>query len=152
MNEFHKPATAREVAERISAGMLTKETPDVFAENGAYITPFALPGAPARIEGRTAIMEHMQAVASSEAASALELQEVIPTFHEGKDPEVVVMQFKVKGKSRVTGEAFELDSSIGVLRVRGGKIVEWHDYPNIIGGAAASGTLGRLAAMLAQVG
>ncbi|MFF9351711.1 nuclear transport factor 2 family protein [Streptomyces sp. NPDC014734] len=152
MNEFHKHATAREVAERISAGMLTKETPDVFAENSAYITPFALPGAPARIEGRAAIMEHMRAVASNEAASALELQEVIPTFHEGKDPEVVVMQFKIKGKSNVTGEAFELDSSIGVLRVCHGEIVEWYDYPNIIGGAAAGGTLGQLAAMLGQIG
>ncbi|GFE13618.1 hypothetical protein Sgleb_16650 [Streptomyces glebosus] len=152
MNEFHKHATAREVAEQISAGMLAKETPDVFAEDSAYITPFALPGAPARIEGRTAIMEHMRAVASSEAAKALEIQEVIPTFHEGKDPEIVVMQFKVKGKSNVTGEAFELDSSIGVLKVHRGKIVEWHDYPNIIGGSAAGGTLRQLAAMLSQIG
>lgn len=152
MNDIQKHATARDVAERIAAGMLTKETPDVFAEDAVYITPFSLPGFPARIEGREAIMEHMRAAGSNEAANALELLEVIPTYSEGKDREVVVMEFKVKGKSKVTGDSFEFDSSIGVLRVRCGKVVEWRDYPNIIGGSAAGGTLKQLAAMLEQMG
>jgi ketosteroid isomerase-like protein len=152
VNDVHRHVTAYDVAKRIADGILKKETPDVFAEDAVYITPFSVPGAPSRIEGREAILEHMRNAGSSEAAKALEIQEVIPTFHKGKDPEVVVMEFTLKGTSQVTGEAFEFDSSIGVLTVRHGKVVQWRDYPNLIGGASAGGMLKELAAMLSQIG
>ncbi len=142
--------TPLEVAETVRTSIAGKNTTvDLFAEDAVYETPFTLPGAPERIEGRAAIVAHMKAAAEGPAAAALEIKDVTATFHPTRDPEVVVMEFRVSGVSTTEQKPFDFASSIGVLTVRHGKIQHWRDYPNMIGGAAAAGFLKQFAAMLA---
>jgi ketosteroid isomerase-like protein len=151
VTEKQKHLTAREVAEAIADSVATKQAPDVFAEDVVYIMPFALPGAPTRIEGRAAVEAMFEAARSSAASNALKIQEVVPTFYEGEDSDVVVFETLIRGESTATGQPFEFNSSIGVLSVRDGRLVQWRDYPNTITGALESGTLPQLITRLQQL-
>lgn len=120
---------------------------DLFAPDGVYELPFAPPGMPARLEGKPAIKEGM-ATHAANARRMLDIQGAEMTIHELADPEVVVVEFEAYGTAVQTGDKFRFPSSIGVIRVRDGNIVSYRDYPNVIGGAAAAGTLPQLAAAL----
>ncbi len=140
--------TALQVAEQIAASVQTKVLPTNFAENAVYVMPFAIPGTPQTITGSAAILAHFQAGSSNPASQALEIQQVNPTYYQGQDPGVVVFELEIQGVVTATGDAFTLNSSIGVLTVRCGEIVSWHDYSNIIGGSAAAGTIPQLVTVL----
>jgi ketosteroid isomerase-like protein len=85
---------------------------------------------------------------SARSRQILDIQGADATIHELADPEVVAVEFEAYGTVIPTGERFRFPSSIGVIRVRDGYIVSYRDYPNVIGGAAAAGTLRQLAASL----
>jgi ketosteroid isomerase-like protein len=143
---------AREIAERIRRSMEqvaatgTDDLDGLFAEDAFYELPFAPPGLPRRVEGREEIVAYLSA--GTKRALALGIKKVHSVVHECADPEIAVLELQVEGESPATGDSFRFDSSIGVIRVRDGQILSWRDYPNIIGGAAVSGTLPQLAAML----
>lgn len=91
----------------------------------------------------------MAARAADGMSGVLDIQHADAVVHTTTDPEVVVLETEVSGVNTGTGEPFRFTSSIGVLRVRQGKIVSWRDYPNFLGGAEAAGALPQLGAMLA---
>lgn len=148
-----RPPGVRKIAERIRKGVEdvadrgTGALDDLFAEDAVYELPFAPPGHPRRVKGGEEIVAHL--TAASERALGLGIKKVHSVVHECADPDVGILELQVEGESTATGESFRFDSSIGVIRIRDGRIVSWRDYPNVIGGAAVSGTLPQLAAMLA---
>ncbi|MDH6121818.1 nuclear transport factor 2 family protein [Kitasatospora sp. GAS204B] len=144
-------ATPLQVAQQIATSVVTKVMPDVFADNAVYLPKFALPGAPQCIVGKDAILQYFAAASSSPASSALQIQELDPVYYPGSDPEVVTMEFTIKGVNTTTGKPFDFNASIGVLRVQNGRIVEWHDYSNSIGGATAAGMLPQLIGALQTI-
>ncbi|MDH6121819.1 ketosteroid isomerase-like protein [Kitasatospora sp. GAS204A] len=151
MSDDQKVLTPLEVAEAIAKSVVTKVMPDVFAEDAVYVPRFALPGAPQSIAGKDAILQYFAAASSSPASGILKIEDLEPAYYQGKDPEVVVMEFTIKGVNNNSGKPFGFNSSIGMLRVRHGRIVEWHDYPNMIAGATAAGTLPQLISVLEKI-
>ncbi|MBC6461840.1 nuclear transport factor 2 family protein [Actinomadura sp. HBU206391] len=145
---------AQEIAERIRRSL--EETGEagtgaldgLFTEDAVYELPFAPPGRPRRIEGREEIVAHL--TAGAERALGLGIKKVHSVIHECADPQVAILELQVEGESPATGDSFRFDSSIGVIRIRNGRIASWRDYPNIIGGAAVFGTLPELAATLSR--
>ncbi|WBB72184.1 hypothetical protein O7602_21015 [Micromonospora sp. WMMD1128] len=119
----------------------------LFAVDGVYESMFTLPGMATRFEGRDVIREHLRTRLGG-AAAVLDTREVNVTTYPGADPEILVVSVELVGFSRGTDSDFRIHSSLGVLRIRGGEIVTYHDYPNAIGGSAAAGSLDKLGALL----
>src|SRR5262245_15713437 len=90
---------------------------ELLAIDGVVEWPFAVPGAPRRLEGRDAFRDFL---ARSASASALRLDDLrVLAVHETADPEVIVIETATCGTVAATGRRFELPA-IAVLRVRGG--------------------------------
>lgn len=143
-------ATAREVVERLRVAMETRNNDDFidqFAEDGVYEAPFALGDTPSRFDGITEIRTHLGA--ENPMANLLEFHKVSVDVQQSIDPEVVTVEFRIEGKSLGTGELFAFPSSIGVIRVRDGKIAYYRDHANILRGAQLAGVLPQFAASLA---
>ncbi|MEZ0110259.1 ketosteroid isomerase-like protein [Catenulispora sp. EB89] len=143
-------ATTAEVIERLRAAMESGQNEQFvsqFAPDAVYETPFGLDG-PKRWEGFEAISEHLLGVAANSARSLLTFDRVTVTVHPGADPEQATAQFTIEGTVNATGEPFVLPSSIGVIRVRDGKITGYQDYTNTLRGAQIVGGLQQFAAML----
>ncbi|MEV6800339.1 hypothetical protein AB0M91_18605 [Micromonospora rifamycinica] len=123
---------------------------DLFAVDGVYETMFTLPGMPTRFEGRDVIREHLRTRLGG-AAAVLDTREANLTTYPGADPEILVVSVELVGFSHGTNSDFRINSSLGVLRIRGGEIVTYNDYPNAVGGSAAAGSLDKLGALLISV-
>ncbi|HEY4454827.1 MAG TPA: nuclear transport factor 2 family protein [Pseudonocardiaceae bacterium] len=142
--------TAREVVEFMRAGNYGQGGAE-FAPDAVYETPFGLPGEPRRFDGPDAINAHFARRGADPLAKAigtLELTERTATVYDTADPEVVVFELGLAGTAKVTGEPFAFTASIGVVTVRGGKIVHWRDFPNFVVAAETTGALPQLAVML----
>jgi len=61
-----------------------------------------------------------------------------------------MFEFEPSGVSKDAGEPFRFTSSIGVLAVRDGKIVQWRDVMNFLGAAEATGVTAALAELIAR--
>lgn len=119
-----------------------------FAEDGTYELPFALPGTPNRSAGIADIRARFEAIAQSPATKLIEVISVAANVIESTDPNVLTVELRTKGKARTSGEAFEVQSSIAVIRFENGKVKQYRDYPNSIGIAKAAGVLSQFAASL----
>ncbi|PPK71469.1 nuclear transport factor 2 family protein [Actinokineospora auranticolor] len=117
-----------------------------FAEDAVYETPFVLGGRPSRWEGYAAISEHLGQ--ANPVRGLLEFTRVTVEVHQGADPHEATVQFAIEGRVRATGEAFALPSSVGVVRVRDGKVVRYQDYVNTLRGAQVAGVLPQFAESL----
>ncbi|MCP2256610.1 Ketosteroid isomerase-related protein [Streptoalloteichus tenebrarius] len=148
MTERNTVPGPREIVERMRRGMVGDTAAIEFAEDAVYETPFALPGSPRRFEGREAIQNHLAARSAEGMRAALDIRDAVATVYETTDPDVVAFEFELSGVSVPAGTPFRFTSSIGVLRVRDGRITHWRDFPNFLGGAEAAGALPQLAAML----
>ncbi len=105
---------------------------EMMSEDFVMEFPYARPGMPTRVEGRTNVLMHLAKVGQDVAVdSASDL-----VVHETKDPEVVILEFEGHGRSVRTGEPYE-QRYISVIRARGGKIVHFKDYWNPIQGLKA---------------
>ncbi|QMU71598.1 nuclear transport factor 2 family protein [Streptacidiphilus sp. P02-A3a] len=151
MTEATDQTTSRlELVERLRTAMETKDKHafvDQFADDGVYELPFALDGAPSRWEGIDTIRALL--TADSPMSKLLDIQRVSVQAQPGVTPDVVTVEFTVEGKNASTGEAFSFLSSIGVIRVRDGKIVYYRDYPSSLRGAQVAGMLKPYAESLA---
>jgi uncharacterized protein len=97
---------------------------DLFAPDAVIESPFAPPGAPARLEGREAIREYSRQV----MASPLRFEDFEVTgLHQTQDPEVVIVEVRTNGTLTTTGQSFAA-TSIQVLRIREGQIVLFRDF------------------------
>jgi ketosteroid isomerase-like protein len=137
------PDSPRGVFEQLAYGVSDgkwHELPKLYAEETHVTHPF-LPGSPT-LKTRKELREHF----ALGAASATQLQARDLVVHESTDPEVIVGEFDYQGTSGI-GRPFRV-SSIFVLRVRDGLIVESRDYSDHLALAAASGRLAELTARL----
>lgn len=137
------PDSPRGVFEQLAYGVSDgqwHELPELYAEETHVTHPF-LPGSPT-LKTRKELREHF----ALGAASATQLQARDLVVHESTDPEVIVGEFDYQGTSGI-GRPFRV-SSIFVLRVRDGLIVESRDYSDHLALAAASGRLAELTARL----
>jgi ketosteroid isomerase-like protein len=99
----------------------------MFAPDGVVELPFPLPGMPRRIEGREAIRMVFAPVWRALKDSGRRIEKVDPiAVHEGRDPELVVIEFDVHGVE-ASGTPYRL-SYVHVVTVRDGRIAVLRDY------------------------
>jgi uncharacterized protein len=99
---------------------------DLYAPDAVIESPFAPPGAPARLEGREAIREYSRHV----IASPLRLDDYeVTELYQTQDPEVVIVEMRAKVTLTTTGQSFAT-TSIQILRIRDGQIVLFRDFAN----------------------
>ena len=139
----------REVAEQVRRMVAGEgvEFADLFAEDGVLAYPFGLPGQPAELRGREAIRSHFSNM--SGARDLLVMEGVEALIRETDDPEVVVAEITHHGWSKAADAPYE-HKALGVIRVRGGEIVQYDDYMNPIAVARLLGRTGELAAALSH--
>jgi uncharacterized protein (TIGR02246 family) len=99
---------------------------DLFAPDAVIDSPFAPPGAPARVEGREAIREYSRQV----MASPLRVEDFeVTELYQTQDPEVVIVEMRAQATLTTTGQSFAA-TSIQILRIREGQIVLFRDFAN----------------------
>jgi len=98
---------------------------DLCADDVVFEFPFAPPGRPARVEGKPALGDYLQALAGRvrlEGVSNLEI-------HETVKPDVAIIEMTMTGTVTATGAPYE-QSYVSVLTVRDGLIARYRDYWN----------------------
>lgn len=98
---------------------------DMLAEDGVMEFPYATPGFATRLEGRTAIAEHLAGVPGLIAFDRIGE----PDVHFSNDPDVVIIEFEGFGRGVETGEPYD-QRYISVIRTHGGRITHYRDYWN----------------------
>ena len=141
------PLSPREVAEQVRRMVAGEGVifADLFAPDGVLAYPFAPPGTPAELAGREAIRAHFAGLGS--ARELLDMDGVEAVVRETDDPEVVVTEITHHGWSRAAGAPYRF-TALGVIRVRGGRIVRYEDYMDPIAMARMLGRTADLAAAL----
>jgi ketosteroid isomerase-like protein len=128
--------SAREVFESMQRGWV--ENPmiidDLLAEDVVVEMPFAAPGRPKRITGRSEFIAFATAGRAAMPVRIEERRNVV--VHETADPDVIVVEYELVGVSTITDQRAAV-SFIGVLRAKGGKIAGWREYQDTAGIAAA---------------
>jgi ketosteroid isomerase-like protein len=120
---------AREVVERLLQAGRDLDVDGfvaLMAADGYLEWPFRPPGAPARLQGRDAIRQHLTAVAEGFIRFTGYRNVVI---HETTDAEVVIAEYDADATVLATGAPFE-QNVIAVFRVRDGLVVSYRDYIN----------------------
>jgi uncharacterized protein len=120
------------------------ELPSLYAVDARVTHPLALPR-PTALHGRAEIAAHFARAAS--LPLVLRTENVV--IHEARDPEVVIAEFDYVGSNTATGASFRF-GNVFVTRVRGGEIVESHDYSDHAVLAAAFGVLEAVGAGLQE--
>lgn len=131
--------TPRGVFERLVYGvsdLRVDELPLLYAEETHVTHPFQ-PGTPA-LRTRDAVREHFGAL--KDMGVDLEARDLVT--YQGADPEILIGEFDYQG-SVGGGPEFRV-SSVFVMRIRDGLIVESHDYGDQLGIAGQTGELPRL--------
>ncbi|MGI5230727.1 nuclear transport factor 2 family protein [Actinoallomurus sp. CA-142502] len=121
--------TPREVLARMHELTVTDEAAavDLYAENAVHEIPFAPAGAPARIEGREALRQMMDAQGGQSPVKYQGFENV--QVWETTDPEVIIAEYEVVGIVISTGAGFRIPQLL-ILRVRDGKILLSRSYLN----------------------
>lgn len=97
----------------------------LWAEDGVMEFPFAPPGYPSRLEGRTAIEDYLR-----DYPKMLDIQGFpVQVVHQSTNPDVAVVEFDAEGVVVATGRPYRF-SYIAVITVRDGEIVSYRDYWN----------------------
>ncbi|MCW2916435.1 MAG: SnoaL-like domain protein [Actinomycetia bacterium] len=132
-------ASPREIFMRLSSGISAgrwHELATLYADDAVVEQPFAVPPAPARLEGRDVIDTHFRAAADG----PLELRASNVVVHETTDPEVIIAEFDYQGRITTADHDFTV-ANIQVLRVRDGLILATRDYHDHLGLAQGMGRL-----------
>jgi ketosteroid isomerase-like protein len=141
-----------EVVEALRLALETRNYNDFvncFAADSILELPFSLPNSPSQFNGIDSIRERFGNNSQLLAINKLfELHKVSAIIHQSSDPDIITVELSITGKNIVTGNAFEVSSSIAVIRFKDGQIVQYRDYPNTVGLANAIGLLPQFAASL----
>ncbi|TYB61425.1 DUF4440 domain-containing protein [Nonomuraea sp. PA05] len=100
--------------------LLELMAPDVVVE-----WPYRPDGVPGEVRGRRAFADFLAAYGGM--ITFHEYTDV--ELHQTLDPEVVIVEYAVRGAVNATGRSFE-QRPVAVLRVRGGQVVTYRDYVN----------------------
>ena len=123
---------------------------DLFATDAVFEVPFGLQQNTKRLEGIDAIRAHFDVIAQNPSTKLLELHQVSATHHPGEDQNTVTVEFRIKGKSVLTGKEFDMPSSVAIVRCAHGKVTHYKDFPNTLGYAQIANVLPQLAASLTK--
>jgi ketosteroid isomerase-like protein len=118
---------------------------DMFADDAVFEVPFGLQENQKRLEGIDAIRAHFNIIAQNPSTKLLELYKVNATQHPGNDPDMVMVEFRIQGKSVSTGKLFDMPSSIAIIHCYRGKVKHYKDFPNSIGYAQIANVLPQFA-------
>jgi ketosteroid isomerase-like protein len=145
----------REVAEQVRRRLEAMDMAgfaDLLADDVHYEYPFGFPGSPSEFHGRAAVAAHL-VESRRDIRDLIEISDVAMTVYETTDPEVVIFETLISGTTLNTGRPFRFTSGVGVLTVRGGKIVHYRDYTNVLGAVAITGGAGAIVeSLVAQAG
>ncbi|XXY53621.1 nuclear transport factor 2 family protein [Sorangium sp. So ce269] len=108
----------------------------MWADDGSMEFPYAPPGYPQRLDGRAAIDDYMRDYPTKVDIMSF----TIEAFHTTTDPNVVIIEFSVDGRSVEIGRPYTM-RYVGVVTLRDGKIIKYRDYWNPLVAAAALGGL-----------
>ncbi|HEX4250419.1 MAG TPA: nuclear transport factor 2 family protein [Pseudonocardia sp.] len=117
---------------------------ELWAPDGVLEFPFAPPGYPSRLNGRTEVRGYLRDFPSEINLRAVTSLEV----HQSVDPEVLVVEFEVDGVAVRTGRPYQL-RYVAVLTVRDGQILRYRDYWSPLAAATALGGLDELTSAFA---
>ncbi|HDR9881364.1 TPA: nuclear transport factor 2 family protein [Burkholderia cenocepacia] len=98
---------------------------DLMAEDAVMEFPFALPGGPQKVEGRAQLEAYLRPL---DGLLAIE-SHTGPTVHRSTNPNVVILEFSVKGRVVSNGLLYD-QTYISVLTLKDGKIANFRDYWN----------------------
>ncbi|WP_371526399.1 nuclear transport factor 2 family protein [Streptomyces sp. NBC_01283] len=97
----------------------------LWAPDGIFEFPFALPGAPRRLVGREAVRDYM-----ADYPDHIDLRSFEDlTVHRTDDPETIVVELRGTGRAVATGRPFDMPY-IQVVTVQEGRITRFRDYWN----------------------
>jgi ketosteroid isomerase-like protein len=128
-----------EALDRMRAAAIAQSAGDmgqVYAPDAVHEFPFTRPGAPARMEGRDAIIGFITAFWDT-SPLRYECYRTI-AIHQTAEPDTIVVEQEVAGTSTTTG-SFVLPNVL-VLQARHGQITHLRDYANLLALADALGS------------
>lgn len=104
----------------------------LWAEDGIIEWPFAGPGFPQRVEGRSAVHEYM-----AHYPELVDVREILAqTIHETLDPAVAIVEFEVGGVVVRTDKPYRM-RYVAVVTTRDGEITCYRDYWSPLAAAEA---------------
>lgn len=118
----------------------TAAWPAMFAEQGVMTFPFAPPGYPERLEGRTAIAAFMRQYPEHIRLNAVGFD------HLFRDGDTRVVEFHAEGLAVGTGRAFTM-RYVAVITARDGEIIAYRDYWDGLTAVQAMGGLDGVVAL-----
>jgi hypothetical protein len=107
----------------------------LLAEDAVVEFPFALPGRPARFEGREQFLDFARPEQAALGVRFENIRDVV--IHDTSDPEVIVAEYVMAGTLTASGQ-HAAAAFVSVLRVRAGRIVHWREYQNPVAMAAVA--------------
>ncbi|WP_449060472.1 nuclear transport factor 2 family protein [Planomonospora algeriensis] len=119
--------TPREAFDRMRERWIANETvfdDESLTEDVILEMPFAAPGRPSRVEGRTAVLAFR-----FDDCRAL-------AVHDTTDPRTIVVEYELAATMATTGVSAAAPF-VGVLTVREGRIARWREYQNPLAIASA---------------
>lgn len=105
---------------------------DLWADDAICEFPFAAPDRPKTLEGRETILAYMRAYPSRFSVEGVDELRV----HQGLDPNVVVVEMRIKGRAVETGKPYNQQFVI-VAEARDGKLAHYREYWNPLVSAEA---------------
>lgn len=110
---------------RLTAGGQLDEWLDLFTADAILEFPYAPTGVPARLQGRTALADHM-----THFPENFDVEFVGLVFHETTDPNRAVAEFRSVGTAVPTGKPYEQVCISVVYTDDTGRITRYVDYWN----------------------
>ena len=115
-----------EIIETALDGLVDGETYfDFLADDFVFEFPFALPGWPATIEGRAAVIAYFEGYGDR---FQLDRADGLVT-HLSRDPGVVILEYQSHGHAVPTGGPYS-NHYLSVIYIKDRRIVRWRDYWN----------------------
>jgi ketosteroid isomerase-like protein len=133
--------TPREAFDRMRQHWLTNTATydeDQLAADVVLEMPFAAPGRPTRVEGRSEVLAFTRAGQAALPIRFEDCRNIV--VHDTTDPETIIVEYELAATLTTTGASASAPF-IGILRVRDGRIVHWREYQNSLAIMHALGQL-----------
>lgn len=108
------------------------ELADLFTEDVVFEFPYAPDGLPRRLDGISALADHLTRLGPMLKLGEFSLHAVHPS------EETVIFEFSCRGQGAATGLPYDQDY-ISVVTLRGGRIAHYRDYWNPLVALSALG-------------
>lgn len=116
-----------------------------FTDHAVFEIPFTVNGGTI-IDGKENIKTYFANIQQNPLTRLIEIENVYTRIYHYTDNRTVTVEYFTKGKSLVTNEPFEIQSSIALITFDESGIIHYKDFPNTLGIAQKAGVLSQLAA------